>query len=199
MARRKAAKLLAPASPAETSVVVPWKGTQLVGGDADGGAVGEDVGVQVDEAGRDELARRRSAPSGPCRRECRPPAPRSGRSGCRCRAWPCRFWLGSSTSPPLMTRSNLSLGPMAASAGPPGSPRPTAPAADAEPASARNSRREVAGMARSSDISCCCCAAACTRPAGRVKASGPRKRARNGRGPSGRHGAATGPDRNGGR
>jgi hypothetical protein len=31
---------------------------QLVGGDADGGAVGEDVGVQVDEAGGDELARR---------------------------------------------------------------------------------------------------------------------------------------------
>src|SRR5437762_11908979 len=25
-----------------------------------------------------------------------------------------RFWLGSSTSPPLMTRSNLSFGPMAA-------------------------------------------------------------------------------------
>src|SRR5215475_2284931 len=28
-------------------------------------------------------------------------------------------WLGSSTSPPLITRSNLSSGPMAASAGPP--------------------------------------------------------------------------------
>src|ERR1043166_1838385 len=29
-----------------------------------------------------------------------------------------RFWLGSSTSPPLMTRSNLSFGPIAANAGP---------------------------------------------------------------------------------
>ena len=27
-------------------------------------------------------------------------------------------WLGSSTSPPLITRSNLSFGPIAASAGP---------------------------------------------------------------------------------
>jgi len=50
-------------------------------------------------------------------------------------------WLGSSTSPPLMTRSNLSFGPMTARAGP---ARVTA-AADVE--SARKSRRDSAVMA----------------------------------------------------
>ena len=47
-------------------------------------------------------------------------------------------WLGSSTSPPLMTRSNLSFGPIAALARPPDSV-----AAAAEPESARKLRREM--------------------------------------------------------
>src|ERR1700682_5846475 len=47
-------------------------------------------------------------------------------------------WLGSSTSPPLMTRSNLSSGPMAARAG---MPKPAASAA--APAVPRKSRRDV--------------------------------------------------------
>src|SRR5262245_23764778 len=49
---------------------------------------------------------------------------------------PRRLWLGSRTSPPLMTRSNLSFGPMAAPAG----PFPAAKRAN-EPAVARNWRR----------------------------------------------------------
>src|SRR5262245_23640026 len=49
-------------------------------------------------------------------------------------------WLGSSTSPPLMTRSNLSFGPMAASA------RPTRAVAAAEPDNARKWRRENPAM-----------------------------------------------------
>src|SRR5262245_39948998 len=57
-----------------------------------------------------------------------------------------RPWLGSSTSPPLTRRSNLSLGPMAARAGPGPSPVADRARADADPASARNSRREVAGI-----------------------------------------------------
>src|SRR5262249_46318341 len=47
-------------------------------------------------------------------------------------------WEGSSTSAPLITRSNLSSGPMAARAG----PAPAAASALA-PAPARNSRREL--------------------------------------------------------
>ena len=56
MWRRKAAKLLAPASPAETTVVVRLEGQQLIGGNADGRAVGKHMGVQVDQARRNELA-----------------------------------------------------------------------------------------------------------------------------------------------
>ena len=55
MRRRNAAKLFAPASPAETGRR-RLEGHQLVGRNADGRAVGIDVRVQVDEAGRDELA-----------------------------------------------------------------------------------------------------------------------------------------------
>jgi hypothetical protein len=49
---------------------------------------------------------------------------------------PLSDWLGSSTSPPLMTRSNLSFGPIAAWAD-----RPIA-AAVAAPVTFRKSRRE---------------------------------------------------------
>src|SRR4051812_16332557 len=53
-------------------------------------------------------------------------------------------WLGSSTSPPLIKRSNLSFGPMAARACP---DRPDMAAAKAsEPAPRIKSRREAAGM-----------------------------------------------------
>src|SRR5690349_19672595 len=55
---------------------------------------------------------------------------------------PRRPWLGSSTSPPLMTRSNLSVGPMAASARPPLIPNASAPA----PAPASMWRREMRMM-----------------------------------------------------
>src|SRR3954466_12400313 len=50
-------------------------------------------------------------------------------------------WLGSSTSPPLMTRSNLSFGPIAALAR-----RPDSVAAAADPDSARKLRRDSADM-----------------------------------------------------
>src|SRR5689334_6366668 len=53
-----------------------------------------------------------------------------------------RFWLGSSTSPPLITKSNLSFGPMAATATPPVAARARP---DAE--CARNRRRESAIIA----------------------------------------------------
>src|SRR5215813_14698942 len=49
-------------------------------------------------------------------------------------------WLGSSTSPPLTTRSNLSSGAMAARAEPPR-------ASANEPAVTRKSRRDALGMA----------------------------------------------------
>src|SRR4051794_34166782 len=53
-------------------------------------------------------------------------------------------WLGSSTSPPLIRRSNLSLGPMAAKARPDG---PELAAASArEPAPSMKSRRDAADM-----------------------------------------------------
>ena len=50
-------------------------------------------------------------------------------------------WLGSSTSPPLITRSNLSVGPMAASV------RLETATAAAEPVKARKFRRDKADMA----------------------------------------------------
>src|SRR4051812_26076446 len=50
-------------------------------------------------------------------------------------------WLGSSTSPPLMTRSNLSFGPIAALAR-----RPDSAAAATEPDSVRKLRRDNADM-----------------------------------------------------
>src|SRR5450759_3079439 len=53
-------------------------------------------------------------------------------------------WLGSSTSPPLITRSNLSAGPMAAPAGV--VKRPDSVAAAADPVSARKLRRDKADM-----------------------------------------------------
>src|SRR5882724_1043949 len=49
-------------------------------------------------------------------------------------------WLGSSTSPPLITRSNLSAGPIAASA------RPESASAAAEPVRLRKFRRDKADM-----------------------------------------------------
>src|ERR1700754_4957245 len=52
-------------------------------------------------------------------------------------------WLGSSTSPPLITRSNLSAGPIAA---PAGVAEPDNVAAAAEPVSARKWRRDNADM-----------------------------------------------------
>src|SRR6478672_2827352 len=50
-------------------------------------------------------------------------------------------WLGSSTSPPLITRSNLSFGPIAALAG------PDMAATAADPERLRKSRRENPLMA----------------------------------------------------
>src|SRR3954462_4819434 len=55
--------------------------------------------------------------------------------------FPRSDWLGSSTSPPLMTRSNLSFGPIAALAN-----RPDKVAAAADPESARKLRRDNADM-----------------------------------------------------
>src|SRR3954469_12994878 len=55
--------------------------------------------------------------------------------------FPRSDWLGSSTSPPLITRSNLSFGPIAALA-----KRPDSIAAAAEPDSARKLRRDNADM-----------------------------------------------------
>src|SRR6185369_186698 len=55
--------------------------------------------------------------------------------------FPRSDWLGSSTSPPLMTRSNLSFGPIAAVAS-----LPDNVAAAAEPESARKLRRDNADM-----------------------------------------------------
>src|SRR3954464_4076643 len=52
-------------------------------------------------------------------------------------------WLGSSTSPPLITRSNLSAGPIAASAA---VSRPETAAVAAVPVSARKFRRDMADM-----------------------------------------------------
>src|SRR6201991_3289428 len=62
-------------------------------------------------------------------------------------------WLGSSTSPPLMTRSNLSFGPLAALARRPAS---GAGAAAAEPDSARKLRRDNADMLASPPEDYCC-------------------------------------------
>src|SRR6186997_2614731 len=50
--------------------------------------------------------------------------------------FPLSDWLGSSTSPPLITRSNLSFGPIAALA------LPDAAATAADPVTLRKSRRE---------------------------------------------------------
>ena len=89
---------------------------QLVGGNADRRAVGIDVAMQVDQAGRHQLAggvdglqRARGGISGSIASITpqRMPMSRLPRSD----------WLGSSTSPPLITRSNLSFGPIAAPAG----------------------------------------------------------------------------------
>src|SRR3984893_3435487 len=57
--------------------------------------------------------------------------------------WPRRDWLGSSTSPPLITRSNLSAGPIAA---PAAVTEPDNVAAAAEPVSARKEGRNSADM-----------------------------------------------------
>ena len=48
--------LLAPASPAETTVVTPENGDGLVRRDADRRAVGIGVGVEIDEPRQHELA-----------------------------------------------------------------------------------------------------------------------------------------------
>ena len=56
---------------------------------------------------------------------------------------PRRFWLGSSTSPPLMTRSNLSFGPIAAKAG------ALAAASASRACGARKSRRDKTDMSPS--------------------------------------------------
>ena len=55
--------------------------------------------------------------------------------------FPRSDWLGSSTSPPLITRSNLSFGPIAALA------RPDDAATAADPVRLRKSRRENPLMA----------------------------------------------------
>ena len=55
--------------------------------------------------------------------------------------FPRSDWLGSSTSPPLITRSNLSFGPIAAAAG------PDMAAAAADPVRLRKSRRDNPVMA----------------------------------------------------
>ena len=57
--------------------------------------------------------------------------------------FPRNDWLGSSTSPPLITRSNLSVGPIAAAACVVNRPDN---AAAAEPVSARKLRRDNADM-----------------------------------------------------
>src|SRR3954469_25745824 len=54
---------------------------------------------------------------------------------------PLSDWVGSSKSPPLITRSNLSFGPIAALAR-----RPDSVAAAAEPVSLRKLRRDSADM-----------------------------------------------------
>ena len=88
-------------------------GDELVGGDANRRGVGIDVRVQVVEPGNDELSRRvehavsalgwyvslerLNSPK-------RMPMSRLARSD----------WLGSTTSPPLMRRSNLSHAPIVA-------------------------------------------------------------------------------------
>ena len=56
--------------------------------------------------------------------------------------FPRSDWLGSSTSPPLMTRSNLSFGPIAALA----RPARTASATAAEPDRRRKLRRDNPDM-----------------------------------------------------
>src|SRR4051812_720307 len=58
--------------------------------------------------------------------------------------FPRSDWLGSSTSPPLITRSNLSFGPIAAFAD--DVKRPDSVAAAADPESARKLRRDNADM-----------------------------------------------------
>src|SRR6201991_4875845 len=55
--------------------------------------------------------------------------------------FPRSDWLGSRTSPPLITRSNLSFGPIAAPAG------PAIPAMATDPDAFRKSRRENPPMA----------------------------------------------------
>src|SRR5215831_8399112 len=62
--------------------------------------------------------------------------------------FPRSDWLGSSTSPPLITRSNLSSGPMAASADPPSVAAATASAN--APVETSKSRRDRADITSSS-------------------------------------------------
>ena len=111
MKRRKAAKLFAPASPAETQVVVHLVGDELVGRNADGRAVRINVAVQIDEARRHQLAGGIEHAQRARRRRYRPRPPRSRHSGCRCRACRAAIWLGSSTSPPLMSEVELVVRP----------------------------------------------------------------------------------------
>ena len=107
---------------------------QLVGGNADRRTVGIDVAMQIDQAGHDQFARGVDA----LRDRGRPRI-----SGSIASITPQRMpmsrlprsdWLGSSTSPPLITRSNLSAGPIAA---PAGVAEPDNVVAAAEPVSAR--------------------------------------------------------------
>ena len=125
-------------------------GNELVAGDADGGAR-IDVGVQVDQAGRHELA-------GGRQQALRLVGGYVGRERLDQAEAHADVALGSEVLAgiehlaALDERSNLSSGPMAASAAGPPSPMADSARAEVDPASLRNSRREVAGMAVSSTL-----------------------------------------------
>ncbi len=104
--RLNPAKVLAPASPALHGIVVAENGTSSSGGMPDRRPIGIDMGVKIDEAGRHQLAFGIDALFG------RAPQEMLGSTAATCpkrmpiSRMPRRFWLGSMTSPPRITRSN---------------------------------------------------------------------------------------------
>ena len=135
MKRRYAAKLFAPASPADTAVVVPWNGTS------------SSAGMPIAEPYGNVCACRSISPGVTSRPVALSTlsARSAGMSACTASITPLRipmsriprnFWLGSRTSPPLINRSNLSLGPIAARAS-----SGSVPATVAAPRASRNRRR----------------------------------------------------------
>ncbi len=113
MARRKAAMLLAPASPADTSVVVPWKGMSSSAGMPMADPYGKTWACRSIRPGVTSLPEASSTFS-PLSAGMSAATASTTPKRMPISRLPLRFWLGSSTSPPLITRSNLSLGPMAA-------------------------------------------------------------------------------------